>query len=76
MQNRLLNPNEVIDGKSRNYNIESPLGSLSVNIIFDATNTLPKEVMLETTLNVFNYSYDIFEVFIMSIFIVWWNPKC
>ncbi|XP_051941596.1 apolipoprotein B-100 isoform X2 [Hippocampus zosterae] len=62
LQNRLLNPNEVIDGKSRNYKIESPVGSLSVNIIFDDTNTLPKEVMLETTLNVFNYSYDIFEI--------------
>ncbi|XP_070776697.1 apolipoprotein B-100 [Enoplosus armatus] len=49
-------------GISRNYKIDSPLGSVQSNIIFDATDTLPKEVMLETTLKVFDYNYDIFEV--------------
>ncbi|XP_061650137.1 apolipoprotein B-100 isoform X2 [Phyllopteryx taeniolatus] len=61
LQDRLLTTNEVIDGKSRNYKIESPVGAVWGNIIFDATDTLPKEVMLETTLKVFNYNYDIFE---------------
>ncbi|XP_077429976.1 apolipoprotein B-100-like [Vanacampus margaritifer] len=55
LQNRLLTTNEVIDGKSRNYKIESPVGSVSGNIIFNATDTLPKEVFLETILKVFNY---------------------
>uniref|UniRef100_G3N4P3 Vitellinogen open beta-sheet domain-containing protein n=1 Tax=Gasterosteus aculeatus TaxID=69293 RepID=G3N4P3_GASAC len=36
--------------------------SVQSNIIFNGTDTLPKEVMLETTLNAFNYNYDIFEV--------------
>ncbi|KAM4625194.1 apolipoprotein B-100 [Polymixia lowei] len=47
---------------SRNYKIETPLGSAQGNIIFDPTDTLPKEVMLETTLRVFDYNCDIFEV--------------
>ncbi|XP_051252201.1 apolipoprotein B-100 [Dicentrarchus labrax] len=54
--------NKVFDGMSHNYKTDSPLGSVQSNIIFDATNTLPKEVMLETTLKVFDYNYDIFEV--------------
>ncbi|XP_073338944.1 apolipoprotein B-100 isoform X2 [Pagrus major] len=50
------------NGMSQNYRIESPLGSAKSNIIFDGWDTLPKEVMLETTLKVFDYNYDIFEV--------------
>lgn len=46
--------------------MDSPLGSVQSNIIFDATDTLPKEVMLETTLKVFDYNYDIFEVCLQS----------
>uniref|UniRef100_A0A3B4VIY8 Apolipoprotein B n=1 Tax=Seriola dumerili TaxID=41447 RepID=A0A3B4VIY8_SERDU len=52
----------VFDGMSQNYKINSPLGSVQSNIIFDGSDTLPKEVMLETTLKVFDYNYDIFEV--------------
>ncbi|XP_074517715.1 apolipoprotein B-100 isoform X1 [Sebastes fasciatus] len=62
LTDQLSPTNEVFDGKSSNYRIESPLGSVQSNIIFDAMDTLPKEVMLETTLKVFDYSYDIFEV--------------
>lgn len=47
---------------SGNYKIATPFGSVQSNIIFDAANTLPKEVMLETTLKVFDYNYDVFEV--------------
>lgn len=47
---------------SRNYKLDSSLGSIQSNIIFDGSDTLPKEMMLETTLKVFDYSYDIFEV--------------
>lgn len=32
------------------------------DIIFDDMNTLPKEVTLKTTLNVFDGNYDMFEV--------------
>ncbi|KAM3595280.1 uncharacterized protein V6R79_021014 [Siganus canaliculatus] len=49
-------------GTSRNYKINSALGSVQSNIIFDDSNTLPKEVMLETTLKVFDYNYDVLEV--------------
>uniref|UniRef100_A0A3B5BD93 Apolipoprotein B-100-like n=1 Tax=Stegastes partitus TaxID=144197 RepID=A0A3B5BD93_9TELE len=54
--------NKVFDGTSRNHKINSPLGSIQSNIIFDNRDTLPKEMMLETTLKVFDYNYDIFEV--------------
>ncbi|XP_056151440.1 apolipoprotein B-100 [Lampris incognitus] len=47
---------------SRNYKLETPLASAQGNIIFDPTNTMPKEIMLETTLKVFDYNFDIFEV--------------
>uniref|UniRef100_A0A3B4FGW7 Apolipoprotein Ba n=1 Tax=Pundamilia nyererei TaxID=303518 RepID=A0A3B4FGW7_9CICH len=52
----------IFDGMSRNYKLDSSLGSIQSNIIFDGSDTLPKEMMLETTLKVFDYSYDIFEV--------------
>ncbi|XP_037341646.2 apolipoprotein B-100 [Pungitius pungitius] len=55
---------KVFNGMSINCKMDSPLGSVQSNIIFDGTDTLPKEMMLETTLNVFNYNYDIFEVFV------------
>ncbi|KAM6969587.1 apolipoprotein B-100 [Tautogolabrus adspersus] len=55
--------NQIVpDGLTQNYKLDSPLGSVQTNIIFDDMNTLPKEVMLETTLKVFDYTYDIFEV--------------
>lgn len=47
---------------SRNHIVATSMGSLQSNIIFDGANTLPKEVMLETTLKVLDYNYDIFEV--------------
>ncbi|XP_068573744.1 apolipoprotein B-100 isoform X2 [Cebidichthys violaceus] len=62
LRDQLSPTNKVFDGMSSNYKIDSPLGSVQSNIIFDATDTMPKEVMLETTLKVFNYNYDIFEV--------------
>lgn len=62
LEDQLSPTNKVFDGMSRNYRKDSPLGSVRSNVIFDATDTLPKEVMLETTLKVFDYKYDIFEV--------------
>lgn len=53
---------KTFDGMSHNYKIDTPLGSVQSNIVFDSTNTLPKDMMLETTLRVFDYTYDIFEV--------------
>ncbi|XP_018553179.1 apolipoprotein B-100 [Lates calcarifer] len=61
MKDHLPPTNKAFDGMSCNYKIASPLGSAQSNIIFDR-DTLPKEVMLETTLKVFDYNYDIFEV--------------
>ncbi|XP_072221414.1 apolipoprotein B-100 [Leuresthes tenuis] len=58
-----LSPNDVIyDGLSRNYKVDSPLGSIQSNIILDGKNTLPKEMMLEATLKAFDNKYDFFEV--------------
>lgn len=42
--------------------MEFPFGSIRSDVIFDDMNTLPKEVTLTTTLNVFDNNYDIFEV--------------
>ncbi|XP_070836043.1 apolipoprotein B-100 isoform X2 [Chaetodon trifascialis] len=62
LNDQLSPTNKVFDGMSHNYKIDSPLGSVQSNIIFDAMNTIPKEVMLETKLKVSDYNYDIFEV--------------
>ncbi|XP_027134523.1 apolipoprotein B-100 isoform X2 [Larimichthys crocea] len=62
LTDELPSPNTVFDGMSHNYKVDSPVGSVQSNIIFDSMDTLPKEVMLETTLKVFDYNYDIFEV--------------
>lgn len=52
--------------KSRNYKLgvahESMQASIQGNVIFDPSNQLPKEVLLETTLEAFGYSMDIWEV--------------
>ncbi|CAJ1074177.1 apolipoprotein B-100 [Xyrichtys novacula] len=55
-----------VKSMSANYKLDSPLGSIQSNIIVDSTNSLPKEVMLETTLKVFDYNCDIFQVGIES----------
>ncbi|XP_074548675.1 apolipoprotein B-100 [Halichoeres trimaculatus] len=57
-----LQDRSIPNSMSSNYKVDSPLGSVQSNIIFDNMNTLPKEVMLETTLKVFDYNYDLFEV--------------
>lgn len=44
--------------KSRNYRLPNVQG----NIIFDPNSQLPREVLLETTLEAFGYKKDIFEV--------------
>ncbi|XP_056282270.1 apolipoprotein B-100 isoform X4 [Pseudoliparis swirei] len=62
LRDQLPPTNKVFDRMSRNCKIDSLLGSVQSNIIFDTTDTLPKELMLETTLKVFNVNYDIFEV--------------
>ena len=49
---------------SNNYKLETPIGSVQSNFIFDGANTLPKEVMLETTLRVLGFRQDIFEVWL------------
>ena len=43
---------------SRNYKV----GSLEGNMIFEGASYLPKEVMLDMTLNAFGYDVDMFEV--------------
>ncbi|XP_072553083.1 apolipoprotein Bb, tandem duplicate 1 [Salminus brasiliensis] len=43
---------------SRNYRI----GSLEGNMIFEEANKLPREIILEMTLNAFGYDIDMFEV--------------
>lgn len=43
---------------SRNYKV----GSLEGSMIFEGSSYLPKEVMLEMTLNAFGYNVDMFEV--------------
>ncbi|XP_041832055.1 apolipoprotein B-100-like [Melanotaenia boesemani] len=52
--------------KSRNYKLgvahESMLASIEGNVIFDPSNQLPREVLLETTLKAFGYSMDIWEL--------------
>ncbi|KAJ3613847.1 hypothetical protein NHX12_020092 [Muraenolepis orangiensis] len=47
---------------SNNYQLETPIGSVKSHLVFDGANTLPKEVMLETTLRVLGFREDIFEV--------------
>ncbi|XP_072305812.1 uncharacterized protein [Eucyclogobius newberryi] len=44
--------------KSRNYKLSSVKG----NLIFDTTSQLPREVLLETTLEAFGYKMDVFEL--------------
>ncbi|KAG7508735.1 apolipoprotein B-100-like [Solea senegalensis] len=52
--------------KSRNYKLgmgdESVQAAMQGNVIFDSSNRMPKEVMLETTLKAFGYNMDIWEV--------------
>ncbi|XP_012724535.2 apolipoprotein B-100 isoform X1 [Fundulus heteroclitus] len=52
--------------KSRNYKLgvahENSEASIQGNVIFDPSNQLPREVLLETTLKAFGYSLDIWEV--------------
>lgn len=50
------------DDKSRNFRADFSFGSMQSDIIFDDMNTLPKEVTLKTTLNIFDGNYDMFEV--------------
>lgn len=52
--------------KSRNYKLgmayESMQANMQGNVIFDPSSLLPREVLLETTLNVFGTKRDIWEV--------------
>lgn len=43
---------------SRNYKV----GSIEGNMIFEGASYLPKEIMLEMTLNAFGFDVDMFEV--------------
>lgn len=61
--------NGVLDGLSQNYKVSSPLGSVQSNIVFDDRNTMPKEMMMEATLEAFDFNYDIFEVYFSNKFI-------
>ncbi|CAB1335350.1 unnamed protein product [Coregonus sp. 'balchen'] len=47
---------------SRNFKMDTAMGSMKGNMIFDSTDSLPKEVLLETTLKAFGYSSDMLEV--------------
>jgi len=52
--------------KSRNYKLglahESMQANIQGNIVFDPSSQLPREVLLETTLKVFGYNMDVWEV--------------
>ncbi|XP_057678413.1 apolipoprotein B-100-like [Corythoichthys intestinalis] len=52
--------------KSRNYKLGMTLENMHANIkgnvIFDPSNQLPREVMLESTLNIFGYNLDMWEL--------------
>lgn len=52
--------------KSRSYKLgmahESMQASVQGNVVFDPSSQLPREVLLETTLKVFGFSLDIWEV--------------
>ncbi|XP_038134630.1 apolipoprotein B-100-like [Cyprinodon tularosa] len=52
--------------KSRNYKLgiahENMEASIQGNVIFDPSNQLPREVLLETTLKAFGYNLDIWEL--------------
>lgn len=50
------------DDKSHNFRADYSFGSIQGDVIFNDMNTLPKEVTLKTTLNVFDGNYDVFEV--------------
>lgn len=47
---------------SRNYMLDTEYGHMQGHVIFDPNNQLPREVLLETTLEAFGYSMDIWEV--------------
>ncbi|XP_018588227.2 apolipoprotein B-100 [Scleropages formosus] len=47
---------------SRNYKINPMMASMEGNVLFESTGYMPREVMLETTLNAFGYNLDILEV--------------
>uniref|UniRef100_A0A672I0G0 Apolipoprotein Ba n=1 Tax=Salarias fasciatus TaxID=181472 RepID=A0A672I0G0_SALFA len=56
--NNLLFHNDRMSG---NYKLDSPLGSVQTNIIFD-NDAFPKEMTLGGNLKVFDDDYDVFEV--------------
>ncbi|XP_067099220.1 apolipoprotein B-100 [Osmerus mordax] len=47
---------------SSNYRMDNPLVSTQGNILFDSNESMPKEVMLKTTLKAFGFNVDILEV--------------
>lgn len=47
---------------SRNCKMDTAMGSIKSNMIFDSTASLPKEVLLETTFKAFGYNGDMLEV--------------
>lgn len=53
---------------SRNYKVDSPFGSIQSNVICNESTPIAKEVMMKTTLKVFDSTYDIFEVWQTNIF--------
>lgn len=46
------------------------MGSVEGNMIYEGDSYLPKEVMLEMTLNAFGYDIDMLEVSIFSWFYI------
>uniref|UniRef100_A0A3Q2QZW3 Apolipoprotein B n=1 Tax=Fundulus heteroclitus TaxID=8078 RepID=A0A3Q2QZW3_FUNHE len=62
LQDQLSPTSSVFSRLSKNYKLSSPLGSVQSNIIFDDSNTLPKELKLEASLKAFDRSYDMLEV--------------
>ncbi|XP_075993729.1 apolipoprotein B-100 [Genypterus blacodes] len=49
-------------GMSQNHKIDTEFASVQLNVVFDSMDTLPKEVMLETTLKALGYDDNAFEI--------------
>lgn len=69
MQEQTITTHFEYNKFSRNYKMDASVSmqdpmkaSVQGNMIFDSTGYMPKEVMLETTLNAFGYNLDMLEV--------------
>lgn len=62
LKEHLSPANNIFDRVSRHYKIDSTLGSVQGNIIFNNMDTLPKDLTLGSSMKLFDDYTDIFEV--------------